>query len=139
MALESVGGGIPFLAGRLLFGLVIAFMGINHFLDLEGMSGYAAMKGVPVPTVAVALSGLMLLGGGLSVALGAFPLVGAVVLALFFLGVTPVMHDFWSFEDPEQRQAEMTHFLKNVTLLGASLVFLALADMSWPYAVGVGL
>lgn len=65
-------------------------MGLNHFTGLDGMSGYAAAKGIPAPRVAVIASGLVL-GGGLSVALGVFPLVGALALALFFLAVTP----FW--------------------------------------------
>ena len=49
------------------------------------------------------------------------------------------MHDFWSVDDPEQRQAEMTDFLKNATLFGATLVFVALSGTTWPYALNVGL
>lgn len=45
----------------------------------------------------------------------------------------------WLVDDPEQRQAEMTHFLKNVTLFGAALVFVALSGTIWPYALSVGL
>ena len=50
------------------------------------MSGYAEAKGVPAPRFAVLVSGLMLIGGGLSLALGIYPLLGAVAIALFFLG-----------------------------------------------------
>jgi uncharacterized membrane protein YphA (DoxX/SURF4 family) len=139
MVVESTVGEFAFLAGRLVFGLILAFMGVNHFMDLDGMSGYAAAKGVPAPRAAIVASGLVLVGGGLSLALGVFPLVGAAVLALFFVGVTPVMHDFWAFEDPEQKQSEMTDFLKNGTLLGAALVFVALGGTDWPYALNVGL
>lgn len=139
MVLETTVGGIAFLAGRILFGLVLAVMGINHFMDLESMSGYAEMKGVPAPRLAVLGSGLMLLGGGVSIAVGIVPLIGGILIAIFFIGVTPVMHDFWSFDDPEERQGEMTHFLKNVTLLGGALIFIALADNTWPYALNIGL
>lgn len=139
MALETTVGGLAFLGGRLLFGVLLGFMGLNHFTGLDGMSGYAAAKGIPAPRLAVVASGVVLVAGGLSVALGVFPLVGALALALFFLAVTPVMHDFWSVEDPEQRQSEMTDFLKNATLLGAALVFVALAGTAWPYALNVGL
>ncbi|SEP09004.1 hypothetical protein SAMN04487948_113115 [Halogranum amylolyticum] len=62
-----------------------------------------------------------------------------MVIALFFLGVTPVMHDFWSVDDPQQRQAEMTNFLKNATLFGAALVLVALSGTAWPYALNIGL
>lgn len=138
MVLETTAGGLAFLVGRLVFGVLLAFMGLNHFMDLEGMSGYAAAKGVPVPRLAVIGSGLMLIGGGFSLAVGVFPLLGAAVIAVFFLGVTALMHDFWSVADPEQRQGEMTHFLKNATLFGTALVFIAISGTAWPYALNVG-
>jgi uncharacterized membrane protein YphA (DoxX/SURF4 family) len=47
------------------------------------MSGYADAKGVPAPRFAVIVSGLILNGGGLSPALGIYPLVGRLVVALF--------------------------------------------------------
>jgi uncharacterized membrane protein YphA (DoxX/SURF4 family) len=139
MAFESVASDTAFLAGRLVFGLVLGFMGLNHFTGVEEMSGYAESKGVPAPRLAVIGSGLVLVGGGLSLALGVYPLAGAAALAVFFLGMTPVMHDFWSVSDPEQRQAEMTDFLKNATMLGATLVFVALGGTAWPYALNIGL
>ncbi len=81
----------------------------------------------------------MLIAGGLSIALGVYPLVGAAAIALFFLGVTPVMHDFWTVDDPEQRQSEMTDFLKNARLFGAALVLVAVSGTAWPYALNIGL
>ncbi|WP_227357249.1 DoxX family protein [Haladaptatus salinisoli] len=139
MALETTAGGLAFLMGRLVFGVLLGFMGLNHFTSLDGMSGYATAKGVPAPRLAIIVSGLMLILGGLAIALGVYPLVGAVVIALFFLGVTPVMHDFWTVDDPEQRQSEMTDFLKNATLFGAALVLVAISRTTWPYALNIGL
>jgi putative oxidoreductase len=135
----TAGGEVAFLLARVVVGGVLAFMGLNHFLDADAMSGYAEAKGLPAPKLAVLGSGGTLLFGGLSVALGVFPAIGAGALALFLLVATPTMHDFWSFDDPEQVQAEMTNFLKNVALLGAALGFLALSAVEWPYAVGLGL
>lgn len=129
---------IAFLLGRVAFGGLLAFQGLNHLLDLEGMAGYAEMKGVPAPTLAVAGSGLLLIGGGLGIVLGVYPLVAAAVLVVFFVVTTPTMHDFWTAPD-DQAENEMIHFIKNVELLGASLIFLALATEAWPYAVGLGL
>jgi uncharacterized membrane protein YphA (DoxX/SURF4 family) len=139
MALETTAGGLAFLVGRLVFGVLLGFMGLNHFTGLDGMSGYAKAKGIPAPRLAVIGSGLMLIAGGLAIALGVYPLVGAAAIALFFLGVTPVMHDFWTVDDPEQRQSEMTDFLKNATLFGAALVLVAVSGTAWPYALNIGL
>jgi len=138
MVVEGGVFGVALLLGRLAFGGLLAFQGLNHFLDLEGMAGYAEMKGIPAPKLAVVASGLFLIGGGLGIALGVFPLVAAAALTVFFVITTPTMHDFWAAPE-EQRENEMIHFIKNVELLGASLVFLALASEAWPFAVGIGL
>ncbi|WP_310905678.1 hypothetical protein [Natrinema sp. 1APR25-10V2] len=46
----------------------------------------------------------------------------------FFLGVTPPMHNFWAVDDPEQKQREMFHLLKNTALLGTALLLLGIAE-----------
>lgn len=135
---DSAGAGEVFLLGRLLFGGVLAFMGLNHFMDIEGMAGYAEMKGLPAPKFSVVASGVMLILGGLAVITGAFVVLGAGALAVFLLISAVVMHDFWTVEDEQQQQTEMTQFLKNVSLAGASLAFLALASAPWPYALDLG-
>ncbi len=139
MAVDTIPVDLAFAVGRSLFGLVLGFMGLNHVLNVDQMSGYADMKGVPMPTVAVVATGLLLLLGGLSVTLGVYPVLGAAALVIFFIGTTPIMHDFWAVEDPEQRQSEMTDFMKNVALLGGAFVLLAIGSADWPYAVGIGL
>ncbi len=130
--------GLVLLLGRVLFGGVLAFTGINHFTDTGSMVGYAEAKGVPAAGLMVPFTGGMLLVGGLTIVLGVYPLVGAGALALFLLVSTPMMHDFWNAPE-DQQQDETTQFLKNVSLLGGSLVFLALAGVEWPYSLGIGL
>lgn len=126
-----------FLVARILFGGTLAFTGLNHFLDLESMTGYAEMKGLPAPKASVALSGLALVFGGVGVILGVFPALAGAALAVFLLVATPTMHDFWAAPE-EQRQTELTQFLKNVGLLGASLAVIGISALEWPYAVGLG-
>ena len=75
-----------FLLGRLLFGAVLAFMGLNHFLDVDAIAGYADAMGIPAARLSVLFSGGMLLFGGLGVASGAFPTLAAGAL-IVFLGV----------------------------------------------------
>jgi uncharacterized membrane protein YphA (DoxX/SURF4 family) len=130
--------GVALLAARVLFGVVIAFMGVNHFLNAEQMAGYAEAKGVPAASLMIPFTGGMLLFGGLGIAAGIFPSLAAGAVAVFLLVTTPLMHDFWAAPE-EQQQTEMTQFLKNVTMLGAALGFLAISGAAWPFAVGVGL
>ncbi|MFB6118672.1 DoxX family protein [Halosegnis sp.] len=131
------GGAELFLLGRILFGGVLAFMGLNHFLNLDEMAGYAEFKGLPAPRFGVVASGVLLVAGGLGVVLGVFPGLAAGALATFLLVSAVVFHDFWTIEDPEDQQAEMTNFLKNVFGAGAALAFLAVGGAAWPYALGV--
>ena len=138
MAFESASSELLLLGGRVLFGGILAFMGLNHFVQTEQMAALAESKGVPLPTLSVALSGLLLVGGGIGIAIGAFPIVSAALIAVFFVVTTPTMHDFWR-ADGEERQQELTHFLKNVVLLGAALAFVAFGQESWAYAVRIGL
>ena len=138
MAIDTGLGAILILVGRLLFGGFLAFQGLNHFMNTDEMAGYAGSKGVPAARFGVIASGILLLLGGLGIILGVYPIVAAGMLAVFFVLVTPVMHDFWAAPEEEQ-QNEMVDFIKNVELLGASLVFLVLGGETWGYALNIGI
>ena len=138
MAFESAGAGELFLLGRLLFGGVLAFTGLNHFLNVEQMAPYAEAKGLPAPAAAVYGSGGLLVVSGVLVILGAYPIVAAGALATFLVGSAVLMHDFWAAPD-DQVQDEMTQFLKNIALAGGAVSLLSVAGTSWPYSVGVTL
>ena len=133
---EATGADVLFVLARVLFGGILAFMGLNHFLNLESMAGYAEFKGLPAPRASVLLSGGLLVFGGLSLIVGVFPAIGAGALAVFLLVSAVKMHDFWNAEG-EQAQNEMTSFLKNVYGAGAALLFLAVSAAQWPYALNV--
>ena len=111
--------------GRLLFGGYFIYGGFNHFKMLDMMSGYAKSKGVPVPKLSVAFSGLLLLIGGFSVLVNVLPSVGLVALVLFLIPVTLSMHAFWKIQDPAAKMHEMVNFTKNIALLGAVCILLA--------------
>ncbi len=113
------------MLGRVLFGGFFLYSGINHFKNVKGMAQYTAAKNVPYPEWAVEGSGALLIFGGASTLLGVKPKLGAMAIAIFLASVSPVMHDFWSHKDPQQRQNDMVHFMKNMAMLGASLMIAA--------------
>lgn len=129
---------IVLLAGRLLFGGVIAVMGLNHFLRTETMAGYAGHKGVPAPTLSVLASGAVLVLGGVSIAVGVFPLIGALAVATFLIASAVRMHDFWAVPE-DQQQDEMTQFLKNAVMAGGALVIAVVAGEAWAFDLGLRL
>lgn len=118
---------ILLLAGRIMFGAYFAMMGMMHFKNLKMMTGYAASKSVPLPSLAVIGSGLMILAGGLGVIFGQYIQISLALIALFFLFVTPKMHNFWKETDPNKKMSEMQSFLKNMTMFAATISLLALS------------
>jgi putative oxidoreductase len=109
--------------GRILFGSYFIYSGINHFLHEKELAQYAKAKHIPLPDAAVIASGVALVAGGASIALGLKPKFGAASLVGFLVAVTPSIHNFWSDGDPNQRQNNMAHFGKNMALLSGALVF----------------
>src|SRR5438128_260412 len=101
---------LAFLLGRLLLGGYFLHAGWSHFRNRKMMVGYAGMKGVPLPMAAILGTGVLLAVGGLSILTGVFPYVGLGLLAVFFVGVTPKMHDYWNAKDPMQRMGDRVHF-----------------------------
>jgi uncharacterized membrane protein YphA (DoxX/SURF4 family) len=126
----------PFLIGRLLFGGFFLYNGINHLKQRKNLAMYAQSKGVPNPEIAVTLSAVPLLIGGTSLLLGIKPKLGALAILGFLAGVSPIMHDFWRNEDPNERMNNMVNFAKNAALAGGALALMGV-DEPWEASVPV--
>ncbi|HTM51411.1 MAG TPA: DoxX family protein [Bryobacteraceae bacterium] len=121
----------PYLAGRFLFGGFFVYSGLHHFLDRKSMADYTRSKGVPAPDAAVAVTGALLLAGGASILLGLKPKLGVAAITTALAGISPLMHDFWRVQDPQQRMNEMANFHKNLALAGAALALTGTGE-PWP-------
>jgi putative oxidoreductase len=126
-----------FLIGRIIFGGYWLMAALNHFKNLSHMSDYAKAKGTPLPKLAVAGTGVLLLAGGFSMLLGVYAPVGIALLIVFLLGVSVQMHSFWKVDDVQSKQIDMINFTKNMALIGALLMFLLL-PRPWPMSLGIG-
>jgi putative oxidoreductase len=69
--------------------------------------------------------------GGLSILLGYRAKLGAWLIVLFLVGVTPMMHKFWGVADPMMQQMQMIMFMKNVSMLGGALLISQLGSGPW--------
>jgi|SRR5579862_4989647 len=118
----------PFLIGRILFGGYFLYSRINHLTKRKEMASYTATKGVPAPELAVAASAVPLIAGGASMLLGLKPKWGAAALLGFLAGVSPIMHDFWRNEDPNERMNNMVNFMKNLALAGGALALMGVEE-----------
>lgn len=108
--------------------------GLNHFRKIGIMKGYASSKGVPMAGLAVAITGLMILSGGLGILLGVYIQLSVLLLAIFLVFVTFKMHNFWAATDPNIKMMEMVNFYKNMALLGAVLMILFIPS-PWVYGI----
>src|SRR3984893_15312427 len=117
------------LLGRLFFVLIFLMAGPNHF---SGQTiAYAASQGVPLASIAVPFSGVVAILGGLSILLGFRARIGAWLIALFLVAVTPMMHNFWTVADPMVRQMQMILFMKNISMLGGALLLTQFGAGPW--------
>ncbi|MFM8843645.1 MAG: DoxX family protein, partial [Actinomycetota bacterium] len=85
---------ILLIIGRVLFSLIFISSGLSHLTKVEAMTGYAQFKKVPAPKFGVIVSGLMIILGGLYVALGVYADLGGLLIALFCLLTAFMMHNF---------------------------------------------
>ena len=108
------------LLGRILYTAIFIMAAPGHFS--AGTIGYAASQGVPLASIAVPVSGLIALAGGLSILLGYRAKWGAWLIVLFLVPVTVMMHNFWAMTDPNAAQMQQIMFMKNLSMLGAALM-----------------
>ena len=118
---------ILLVIGRVLFALLFINSGIAHLTKLDAMAGYAQFKKVPAAKLSVIVTGLMLVIGGLYVALGVYADLGGLLLAIFLVLSAFMMHNFWTIQEAQQKQAETINFFKNLSLAGAALIIFVLA------------
>ena len=108
------------LVGRILFSTIFIMTIMGHFSKQD--INYAASAGVPLASIAVPLSGIIALLGGLSIAFGYKAKWGAWLIVLFLVPITLMMHNFWAAPDQMAAQMQMAMFIKNLSILGGALM-----------------
>ena len=118
--------GIVAVLGRVLlctiFLLSAVGMKIPKFSDTADMMAH---HGIPMAKFMLVGAIVFELAGTLSVVLGYKPRIGATLLLIFLVLATYYFHDFWDKTDPKEVEQQMTHFLKNLGLMGAMLLIIA--------------
>ena len=110
-------------------------MGINHFRKSKMLTGYSKSKGIPFARLSVIVSGLFLLFGGLGIVLGVYVKIALLLIVIFLILASFLVHNFWRESDSESRASEMQSFLKNIALLGATIMLYALFANDWLYTL----
>jgi putative oxidoreductase len=109
---------VPF-AGRLMIGLPFAMSGLGKLAAIGPTTEMIRAAGLPLPSMALTLSVVVEVGGGLLLVAGFKTRIVAAALALFSLATAVSFHS--NFAD----QNQMIHFLKNVMMAGGLLQIVA--------------
>lgn len=111
------------LLGRLMFTLIFFLSGITHF---TGIDGYVRLmpEAIPFRPFWVLISGAVELLGATLIAVNRYPRFGAWLVVLFLVPVTIVVHGtaMVTAEEEMMRQAQLSFFLKGITMTGAALL-----------------
>ena len=100
--------------GKYFFAVPFAIFGIMHFMAAGDMAAMAP-GGAPM----VYFTGLCLLAAGVSIMIGKYDKLAAVLLAVMLLLFAGVVHGPNMSENP----MEMGNILKNLALAGAALMY----------------
>jgi putative oxidoreductase len=115
------------IAGRVLLSLIFILSALGKLADLGGTAGYMAKAGMPAVWFFLPMAILLELVGGITVATGYGARPGAVALLVFLLSATLIFHGFWAVHGPD-RQMQMIHFMKNLSIMGGLLLILFARD-----------
>jgi putative oxidoreductase len=107
--------------GRVLLSVIFILSGLGKLPHFHDVAGMMASKGIPLASVALAITLLIEIGGGLMVLTGYKANYAALAIALWLIPVTLIFHHFWGIP-AEQQQDQMIHFLKNVAIMGGLLI-----------------
>lgn len=112
------------LVAKICYSAIFIMSGLNHFMKLNDMTQYATMKKIPFPKISVMVTGAVILFGGLGILFGYQTILAGYLLIGFLVVSAFTMHNFWSVSDPTAKMGEMVNFMKNLSLAGATYLFM---------------
>jgi putative oxidoreductase len=113
------------LSGRIFLSAIFLFSAFGKLTDWSTTVHHMEEKGMVMAPFFLAGAIAFEVLGGLSVLLGFYGRVGAVLLILFLIPTSLVFHNFWAVE-PAQQMNQMQHFMKNVAIMGGLFMVTAL-------------
>lgn len=109
------------LAARVLLAALFVIFGWRKLRDRAGTVSQMVQLGVPVPTVAAAVSTFMELAVASAVAVGAFTRLAALAMAVYTVGTAFFGHRYWTVA-PADRVDSMDGFYKDLAIVGGFLL-----------------
>jgi len=120
---EAVGQYGPFIA-RILLAAIFLISGYDKIGGFSKVVAFMASKGIPLSEIALALSIVLEIGGGLLLIAGWKARWAAAAIFVWLIPATLIFHNFWAV-DAAQYQNQLNHFLKNLCIMGGMLYVMA--------------
>ena len=111
--------------GRLLLALPFILGGWEAAREPGQRVDQAAAAGMPKQKIAVRVNGIIMVAAGIALAFGRLPRWAAAILSLVLVPTTLAGHAFWKETESQGRKEQLTHFLKNLSMIGGLLGVLA--------------
>lgn len=107
-----------------MVGLLFLVAGYNKIGGFEYVVSWMSSVGLPAPALLLGLTIALEVSAGLMLIVGFKTRWAALALAAFLIPTTIVFHAFWAV-DAAQYQDQLTAFLKNFAILGATILIAA--------------
>jgi len=115
---------IIYVIGRILFAAIFISGGYKHLTKSKEMGGYAKSMRVPAGEFMTIVTGIMILAGGIMVIFDFEMFYGALLIFLFLVPTSFMMHAFWKVADANMKQVQQIMFMKNMSIAGAALMLM---------------
>jgi len=113
--------------GRILLGLLFVISGFGKITGFAGTAGYMASQGMPMAEALLVGAIAVELVGGLMLVAGFQARWAALAIAAFLVPTSLIFHNPIGPEGA----AQMTQFLKNLSIMGGMLVVAAFGPGAW--------
>ena len=118
------------LLGRILLGLIYVMGGLNTIMNFQSTAEQVAREGVVLASLMLVIATILEGAGAIGLIAGFRTRFSALLLILFLVPVTLIMHDFWQYEG-DAAQQEMFSFIRNLAFLGGLFMVLAFGGGGW--------
>lgn len=110
--------------GRVLVSLIFVISGLDKLGAWAATAARMEAAGIPIASLLLPVAVLFELGGGLLVLSGLRARLGALMLIVFTVLATLLVHHFWTYSG-EAARLQQIQFMKNLGLIGGLLLVFA--------------
>lgn len=109
-----------FTAARVLVGITFLIAGLHKIFSWTGPATWMTSKGIPMVTLLLGIATFIEIAGALLLMFNLKVKLTSLILALFLLIVTLMMHTFWNMEGM-MFQTTFLDFIQNIAIIGGLL------------------